>query len=177
MGCYPDLFNPLLGLMKPRYARLTTAAIGAPIAGLLVVVAISAIEHRLYGPGANQDNGALRAQEIVGPLLKPAFVVLCWVYVVPASWFLTRRRVPALFAALLLTLPVWFAATVLLYAPSLDQVWVTGAVIAVLVGLPVFAAALVATAACRPNKGAPPNGGPATPLGNSGVTVGPPSVS
>jgi hypothetical protein len=28
-----------------------------------------------------------------------------------------------------------------------------------------------------PNEGAPPNGGPATRLGNSGVTEGPPSVS
>ena len=29
----------------------------------------------------------------------------------------------------------------------------------------------------EPNESAPPNGGPATPLGNSGVAVGPPSVS
>jgi hypothetical protein len=28
-----------------------------------------------------------------------------------------------------------------------------------------------------PNEGAPPNGGPVTPLGNSGVTEGPPPVS
>ena len=28
-----------------------------------------------------------------------------------------------------------------------------------------------------PNEGAPPNGGPATPVGNSGATEGPPSVS
>lgn len=162
--------------MNPRYARLFTAAIGAPLAGLLVVMAISAIEHHFYGAAANQDNGALRAQEIVGPLLKPAFVIVCWLYVVPVSWFLTRPGIPPPAAALLLTLPVWFVATALLYAPSLDQFWVTAAVIAVLVGLPVLAAALVATSACRP-KGAPPNGGPAASLRNSGATAGPPSVS
>ena len=163
--------------MKPRYARLATAIVCSPLAGLMVVLGISAIEHALYGPAANQDNAALRAREIVGPLLKPAFVIVCWVYVVPASWLLTRSGVRAPSAALLLTVPVWFAATALLYVPALDQFWIHAAVIAALVGLPVLAAALVATAACRPNKGAPPNGGPATPLGNSGVTAGPPSVS
>jgi hypothetical protein len=161
--------------MKPRYARLAAAVVCTPLAGLMVVLGISAIQHALYGPAANQDNGALRAREIVGPLLKPAFVIVCWVYIVPASWFLTRLGVRATLAALFLTVPVWFAATALLYAPALDQFWVTAAVIAGLVGLPVFAAALVAAAACRPNKGAPPNGGPATPLDDSGVTAGPPS--
>jgi hypothetical protein len=163
--------------MKPRYARLVTAAIGAPLAGLLVVRAISAIEHSYYGTDANQDSGADRAHEIVGPLLKPAFVIVCWVYVVPASWLLTRLGVPVPLAALLLTLPVWFATTVLLYCSALNQFWVTAEVSAVLVGLPVFTAALVATAACRPNKGAPPNGRPSTRLADTGGTDRPPSVS
>jgi hypothetical protein len=150
--------------MKPRYARLATAAIGAPLAGLLFVRAIIAIAHGLYGPG-NQDSDALRAQEIIGPLLKPAFVILCWVYVVPVSWFLTRLGVRAPFAALLLTLPVWIGATAVFYTPAFHQFWVTVAVSAEFAGLPVFAAALVATTACRPNNGAPPNGGPKMPLG------------
>ena len=79
-----------MGRMKPRYMRLATAVVCSPLAGLLVSHFTIAIEHAMYGQPAYLDNGAYRAHELVGPLLKPAFVIVCWFYVIPASWLLTR---------------------------------------------------------------------------------------
>ncbi len=95
-------------------------------------------------------------------------------------WTLWERCAQGLL--LVLGWPLWAAAMVFDRLSWRMSDWFAGVFYpALLVVSGAFWSAVIEVVRARikrtPNKGAAPNGGPATPLGNSGVTEGPPSVS
>jgi hypothetical protein len=134
-------------------SRWLLATIGTPTVGLLAIAGASVSESLVrmaLGRPALLDDAAIRAEEIMNPLLVVGFVVLSWIYVAPLAWALRRRR--RSLAALTISLPIWLLTTAVLHAPAVDSSpLVTASVIAAFVGVPVFVSAVVAGFAVRPN--------------------------
>jgi hypothetical protein len=139
--------------MPPKPAsvlRFIVALIGAPIAGLLTALLCSAIEMKvrsLIDAPTVIDSASIRAAAIVDRIIIPAFTLFCWLFVVPLAWVGRSRN---LFAILGVTvIPLWTCGTILLHMPRLDSLFMSIAVVGVVVALPVFSAALTASAAFR----------------------------
>lgn len=137
-----------------HHIRQISAIIACPAVGLLAGRLVSVTDTLLRSKPPIEDDAALRAQAIVEPLVIPAFVLFCAIYILPAAWVLRRlARLNFLFTAVLITLPVWILSSVALNAPQLgERVWqtavfLTGPVFA----LPVLCSSLVAGAAWEPN--------------------------
>jgi hypothetical protein len=132
--------------------RQITALICTPVVGLLAARLVSVMEALLRSKPPVEDDAALFAQAIVGPLVIPAFLIFCAFYILPVSWFL--RRFNVFLSAAIITLPIWILSSVVLNAPQLgERVWETAVFLTgPALALPIMASALVARAAWMPNK-------------------------
>jgi hypothetical protein len=139
VGCKPVAPAQLL--------RVFLALIGAPLGGYLTAKLCCAMESRillLLNVPAPKDDRPARAEFII-PLIVIVIVGFCWIYVVPVSWELQKRRLIVPLCGTVL--PPWLLSFVLLHnlGPPITTLGVTG----YYVGLPVFVASLIASAAFR----------------------------
>ena len=83
-------------------------------------------------------------------MIFPVFFFVCWVYILPVvSLF---RRFGPVVAAVVPTVTIWFVALFIFHEPLLDPLWASVAATGVVIGLPVFAAALLADIIMWPNS-------------------------
>jgi hypothetical protein len=138
--------------MSEKKKRILYAALAAPVSGALVAVACVLIEdfvRAVAGIPAELDDAAYRAAALIGPFMFPAFVLLCWLYILPATFALRRLR--PLASAALVTAPIWVLGVFVLYVPAIDQLWEAVLIVGVVIALPVLVAALIC-AYLRPNN-------------------------
>ncbi len=138
--------------------RILGTLIAAPVAGLACAAAISAIEKLtriILDKPALVDDTASRVEALF-PMVLGAYVVFCWLYILPGVACLRRLRsrvkLGLVLSSVALALPVWVVAGALLHRPALESVWQSLVVTGTLIGLPVFCSALAATMILLPNN-------------------------
>lgn len=124
--------------------------VGAPIAGLLTGAVCDELEsavRSLIGKPALVDDAAIRAAQLIDPLLLILFLGYCSFWIVPIVW--TQRNSHASITIGLTVLPPWLLLSFVLHISHLDSPFVTLAAIGYVVAVPILASTLVAMWAIR----------------------------